>query len=148
HSFRFGPEVAGVANRLLALKGETHQITGKGGAGRVLLTMPRNFGHHAVLHRSVCGVIRTALHWSLAGRKVFWVGGMESYRIEDLLDLYWFSIDMSERMRHDRLTREYRDYDEYLQIAEDTGDVEMKQGIFILEQFFPLPDRLNTLREQ
>lgn len=98
--------------------------------------MPRNFGHHAVLHRSVCGVIRTALHWSLAGRKVFWVGGMESYRIEDLLDLYWFSIDMSERMRHDRLTREYRDYDEYLQIAEDTGDVEMKQGIFILEQFF------------
>ncbi|EBC4523842.1 DNA helicase, partial [Salmonella enterica subsp. enterica serovar Oslo] len=148
HSFRFGPEVAGVANRLLALKGEPHQITGKGGADRVLLTMPRNFGHHAVLHRSVCGVIRTALHWSLAGRKVFWVGGMESYRIEDLLDLYWFSIDMSERMRHDRLTREYRDYDEYLQIAEDTGDVEMKQAIFILEQFFPLPDRLNTLREQ
>lgn len=61
---------------------------------------------------------------------------MESYRIEDLLDLYWFSIDMSERMRHDRLTREYRDYDEYLQIAEDTGDVEMKQGIFILELVF------------
>lgn len=31
HSFRFGPEVAEVANRLLALKGETHQVTGKGG---------------------------------------------------------------------------------------------------------------------
>lgn len=148
HSFRFGPEVAEVVNRLLALKGETHQVTGKGGADRVLQTMPRNFGHHAVLHRSVCGVIRTALHWSLAGKKVFWVGGMESYRIEDLLDLYWFSVDMTERMRHDRLTREYRDYDEYLQVAEETGDVEMKQAIFILEQFFPLPDRLSTLREQ
>lgn len=73
---------------------------------------------------------------------------MESYRIEDLLDLYWFSVDMTERMRHDRLTREYRDYDEYLQVAEETGDVEMKQAIFILEQFFPLPDRLSTLREQ
>ncbi|HFF2797862.1 hypothetical protein [Escherichia coli] len=57
---------------------------------------------------------------------------MESYRIEDLLDLYWFSVDMSERMRHDRLTREYRDYDKYLQIAEDTGDMEMKQVIPIL----------------
>ncbi|EGE5548353.1 ATP-dependent helicase [Salmonella enterica subsp. enterica serovar Weltevreden] len=148
HSFRFGPEVAQVANRLLALKGETHQVTGKGGSDRVLQTVPRTFGHHAVLHRSVCGVIRTALHWSLAGKKVFWVGGMESYKIEDLLDLYWFSIDMAERMQHDRLTREYRDYNEYLQIAEDTGDVEMKQAIFILEQFFPLPDRLNTLREQ
>ncbi|HFW3714258.1 TPA: UvrD-helicase domain-containing protein [Salmonella enterica subsp. enterica serovar 6,7:y:-] len=148
HSFRFGPEVAQVANRLLALKGETHQVTGKGGSDRVLQNVPRTFGHHAVLHRSVCGVIRTALHWSLAGKKVFWVGGMESYKIEDLLDLYWFSIDMAERMQHDRLTREYRDYNEYLQIAEDTGDVEMKQAIFILEQFFPLPDRLNTLREQ
>ncbi|EAP5220682.1 ATP-dependent helicase [Salmonella enterica] len=148
HSFRFGPEVAQVANRLLALKGETHKVTGKGGSDRVLQTVPRTFGHHAVLHRSVCGVIRTALHWSLAGKKVFWVGGMESYKIEDLLDLYWFSIDMAERMQHDRLTREYRDYNEYLQIAEDTGDVEMKQAIFILEQFFPLPDRLNTLREQ
>lgn len=73
---------------------------------------------------------------------------MESYRIEDLLDLYWFSVDMTERMRHDRLTREYRDYDEYLQVAEETDDVEMKQAIFILEQFFPLPDRLRTLREQ
>ncbi|EBS4058347.1 ATP-dependent helicase [Salmonella enterica subsp. enterica serovar Newport] len=148
HSFRFGPEVAEVANRLLALKGETHKVTGRGGADRVLPVVPRNFGPHAVLHRSVCGVIRTALHWSLAGKKVFWVGGMESYKIEDLLDLYWFSIDMAERMKHDRLTREYRDFDEYLQIAEATGDVEMKQAIFILEQFFPLPDRLNTLREQ
>ncbi|EJM3642728.1 UvrD-helicase domain-containing protein [Salmonella enterica] len=148
HSFRFGPEVAMVANRLLALKGETHQVTGKGGVDRVLQTMPRNFGHHAVLHRSVCGVIRTALHWSLAGKKVFWVGGMESYKTEELLDLYWFSIDMPDRMRHDRLAREYRDYDEYLQIAEDTADVEMKQAIFILDQFFPLPDRLSTLREQ
>ncbi len=50
------PEQAAV----IAWKGETHQITGKG-ADRVLLTMPRSFGHHAVLHRSVCGVIRTAL---------------------------------------------------------------------------------------
>lgn len=148
HSFRFGPEVAQVANRLLALKGETHQVTGKGGADRVLQTTPRTLGHHAVLHRSVCGVIRTALHWSLSGKKVYWVGGMESYKVEDLLDLYWFSVDMTERMQHDRLTSEYRDYGEYQQIAEDTNDVEMKQAIFILEQFFPLPDRLTTLREQ
>lgn len=71
--------------------------------------MPRNFGHRAVLHRSVCSVIRTALHWSLTNRKVFGVGGMDNYRIriEDLLDLYWFSVDMSERMRHNRLTRGY-----------------------------------------
>lgn len=79
---------------------------------------------------------------------MYWVGGMESYKVGELLDLYWFSVDMAERMQHDRLSREYRDYDEYLQIAEETNDVEMKQAIFILEQFFPLPERLNTLRDQ
>lgn len=78
HSFRFGPEIAEVANRLLSLKGETHKITGKGGSDHVLTMVPRTFGHHAILHRSVCGVIRTALRWSLVGKKVFWVGGMES----------------------------------------------------------------------
>ncbi|WP_244588951.1 UvrD-helicase domain-containing protein [Escherichia coli] len=57
HSFRFGSKVARVVNTLLALKGKTHHITEKGGADRILQTMPRNLNHHAVLHRSVCGVI-------------------------------------------------------------------------------------------
>lgn len=50
-------------------------ITGKGGSDRILTMVPRTFVHHAILHRSVCGVIRTALHRSLVRKKVFWVGG-------------------------------------------------------------------------
>ncbi|EDQ2394259.1 ATP-dependent helicase [Salmonella enterica subsp. enterica] len=148
HSFRFGPEVANVANRLLALKGETRKVTGKGGPDRVVETLPRTCGHRAVLHRTVCGVIGTALHYSLAGKKVYWVGGMESYRVEDLLDLYWLSVDLPERMKKDTLTQNYRDYAEYCEVAEETGDPEMKQSMNILDQFFPLPDRLKTLWQQ
>ncbi|EOZ4485605.1 UvrD-helicase domain-containing protein [Salmonella enterica subsp. diarizonae] len=148
NSFRFGPEVANVANRLLALKGETHKVTGKGPQDRVVDMLPRTCGHRAVLHRTVCGVISTALHYSLAGKKVYWVGGMESYRVEDLLDLYWLSVDLPERMEKDTLTQDYRDYAEYCQVAEETGDPEMKQAVYILDQFFPLPERLKTLRRQ
>ncbi|MGG6205789.1 UvrD-helicase domain-containing protein [Salmonella enterica] len=148
HSFRFGPEVANVANRLLALKGETRKVTGKGGPDRVVETLPRTCGHRAVLHRTVCGVIGTALHYSLAGKKVYWVGGMESYRVEDLLDLYWLSVDLPGRMKKDTLTQNYRDYAEYCEVAEETGDPEMKQSMNILDQFFPLPDRLKTLWQQ
>ncbi|EIR4881561.1 hypothetical protein LW377_004528, partial [Salmonella enterica] len=61
NSFRFGPEVANVANRLLALKGETHKVIGKGPQDRVVDMLPRTCGHRAVLHRTVCGVISTAL---------------------------------------------------------------------------------------
>ncbi|EJH8994775.1 ATP-dependent helicase [Salmonella enterica] len=148
NSFRFGPEVANVANRLLALKGETHKVIGKGPQDRVVDMLPRTCGHRAVLHRTVCGVISTALHYSLAGKKVFWVGGMESYRVEDLLNLYWFSVDLPERMDKGSLTQDYRDYAEYCQVAEERGDPEMKQAVYILDQFFPLQERLKTLRHQ
>ncbi len=148
HSFRFGTELANVANLLLALKGETRKVTGKGGPDRVLERLPRACGHRAVLHRTVCGVISTALHYSLAGKKVYWVGGMESYRVDDLLDLYWLSVDLPERMKKDTLTQNYRDYAEYCEVAEETGDPEMKQSMNILDQFFPLPDRLKTLWQQ
>ncbi|EBH3381990.1 ATP-dependent helicase [Salmonella enterica] len=148
NSFRFGPEVANVANRLLALKGETHKVIGKGPQDRVVDMLPRTCGHRAVLHRTVCGVISTALNYSLAGKKVYWVGGMESYRVEELLDLYWLSVDLPERMEKNTLTQDYRDYAEYCQVAEETGDPEMKQAMYILDQFFPLPERLKTLRLQ
>lgn len=148
NSFRFGPEVANVANWLLALKGETHKVTGKGPQDRVVDMLPRTCGHRAVLHRTVCGVISTALNYSLAGKKVYWVGGMESYRVEELLDLYWLSVDLPERMEKNTLTQDYRDYAEYCQVAEETGDPEMKQAMYILDQFFPLPERLKTLRLQ
>ncbi|EDS7587605.1 DNA helicase, partial [Salmonella enterica subsp. diarizonae] len=115
---------------------------------RVLETLPRTCGHRAVLHRTVCGVIGTALHYSLAGKKVYWVGGMESYRVEDLLDLYWLSVGLPERMKKDTLTQNYRDYAEYCEVAEETGDPEMKQSMNILDQFFPLPERLKTLWQQ
>ncbi|EBS4546640.1 ATP-dependent helicase [Salmonella enterica] len=148
NSFRFGPEVANVANRLLALKGETYKVTGKGLQDRVVNMLPRTCGHRTVLHRTVCGVISTALHYSLAGKKVYWVGGMESYRIEHLLDLYWFSVDLPERIKKGTLKQDYRDYAEYCQVAEETGDPEMKQAMHILDQFFPLPELLYTLRPQ
>ncbi|ECI0839569.1 ATP-dependent helicase [Salmonella enterica subsp. diarizonae] len=148
HSFRFGPEVANVANWLLALKGETRKVTGKGGPDRVMEALPRTCGHRAVLHRTVCGVIGTALHYSLTGKKVYWVGGMESYRVEDLMDLYWLSVDLPERMKKDTLTQNYRDYAEYCEVAEETGDPEMKQSMNILDQFSPLPERLKTLWQQ
>lgn len=41
-----------------------------------------------------------------------------------------------------------RDYAEYCEVAEETGDPEMKQSMNILDQFFPLPDSLKTLWQQ
>ncbi|CAI0963171.1 UvrD-helicase domain-containing protein [Serratia quinivorans] len=149
HSFRFGPAVASVANMLLAREGETLPVVGDGGKDSVVTCLPQECrGEHVtVLSRTVAGVIGAALDANLAGRKVFWVGGIAGYKTEELEDLYWFSADMPERMRSPVLSREYRDFDEFESVAKATKDPEMNQGLRLLEQYFPLPQRLQVMRE-
>lgn len=154
-SFRFGPAVAAMANLLLKRAGESREVSGCGGDDEVLtmqemrerMKRGKFGGHRAVLNRTVAGVIGTALMAAMAGRKVYWVGGIEGYRTEALEDLYWFQMDMPARMHSDRLRRDYRNFDEYRHIAKVTKDVEMSQSIRLLELCFPLPKKLELLRE-
>lgn len=149
HSFRFGPAVARVANMLLARQGETLPVIGDGGEDCVVscLTEETQAQHVTVLSRTVAGVIGTALDASLAGKKVFWIGGITGYKTEELEDLYWFSADMPERMRSPTLSRAYRDFEEYESVAKASKDPEMNQGLRLLEQYFPLPQKLQVMRE-
>nr|WP_159465175.1 UvrD-helicase domain-containing protein [Scandinavium goeteborgense] len=149
HSFRFGPAVARVANMLLARQGETLSVIGHGGDDNVISSLsPGSRPQHvAVLSRTVAGVIGAALEASLADSKVYWVGGIAGYKTEELEDLYWFSADMPERMRSPLLTREYRNFDEFESVARATKDAEMNQGLRLLDQYFPLPQKLQVMRE-
>ncbi|MFD1803607.1 UvrD-helicase domain-containing protein [Mixta tenebrionis] len=149
NSFRFGPEVARMANILLTRAGETMQVTGSGGEDQVTERLPADVPHFTVLSRTVAGVIGAALVASLHNKKVFWVGGIAGYKTEELEDLYWFSVDMPERMQSpNRLTRDYRDFEEYCSIAKATRDAEMNQAIRLLDEFFPLPEKLAIMRGQ
>lgn len=149
HSFRFGPAVARVANMLLKRQGETLSLIGNGGEDNVVASLPETdkSKHVAVLSRTVAGVIGVALEASLAGRKVYWVGGIAGYKTEELEDLYWFSADMPERMQSPLLAREYRNFEEFESVARATKDVEMNQGLRLLDQYFPLPQKLQVMRE-
>lgn len=149
HSFRFGPAVAQVANRLLARQGETLPVVGEGENDRVVTRLPDDVKERpvAVLSRTVAGVIGAALDASLIGKKVYWVGGIAGYKTEELEDLYWFSVDMPERMQSPQLSRDYRNFDEFESVAKATKDPEMNQGLRLLEQYFPLPQKLQVMRE-
>ncbi|MCX8959124.1 ATP-dependent helicase [Erwinia psidii] len=145
-SFRFGPEIARVANILLTRAGEDKEVTGLGGADEVLTRLPDDIPHYAVLSRTVAGVIGAALTASLENKRVFWVGGIEGYKTDELEDLYWFQAEMPEKMRSTRVSRDWRDFDEYCQVAKATQDVEMNQAIRLLDDFFPLPQKLAVMR--
>ncbi|HDX9112748.1 TPA: ATP-dependent helicase [Klebsiella michiganensis] len=147
-SFRFGPAVAEMANVLLAMSGEEMIVTGSGEDDEVVMHLPAEIPHYCVLSRTVSGVIGAALSASLQEKKVFWVGGIEGYKTEELEDLYWFSADMPERMQSPRLRQDYRDFEEYCSIAKATQDVEMNQAIRLLDEYFPLPQKLAIMRRQ
>ncbi|CCW29059.1 conserved hypothetical protein [Xenorhabdus nematophila F1] len=147
NSFRFGPHVAEIANALLTLDGETHQVIGLGEEDEVLLPQKFDVPHKAVLSRTVAGVIDTALGAAKEKRSVYWIGGIEAYRTEELEDLYWFSVDMPQKVQQSRLTSDYKNYDEYCHIARATQDVEMMQYINLLERYFPLPQNLEIMRK-
>lgn len=134
---------------LLARQGETLPVIGDGGEDCVVscLTEETQAQHVTVLSRTVAGVIGTALDASLAGKKVFWIGDITGYKTEELEDLYWFSADMPERMRSPTLSRAYRDFDEYESVAKASKDPEMNQGLRLLDQYFPLPQKLQVMRE-
>lgn len=134
---------------LLARQGETLPVVGDGGEDCAVssLTEEIQAQHVTVLSRTVAGVIGAALDASLAGKKVFWVGGIAGYKTEELEDLYWFSADMPGRMHSPALSRDYRNFDEFESVAKATKDPEMNQGLRLLEQYFPLPQKLQVMRE-
>ncbi len=89
HSFRFGACIADMANALLAMNGETHQVVGRGEKDDILFDIPKQgFPHRAILSRTVAGVIGSALEASSKKATIYWVNGIGAYRIDELINLH------------------------------------------------------------
>ncbi|WGL93879.1 UvrD-helicase domain-containing protein [Arsenophonus nasoniae] len=149
HSFRFGACVADMANALLAMNGETHQVVGRGEKDDILIDIPnKGFPHRAILSRTIAGVIGSALEASSKKATIYWVNGIAAYRIDELINLHWFSLGKRKKMSNQRLYTEYQDYSNYKRMANASGDQEMLQSIKIIEKFTPLPKKVDVLRKR
>lgn len=86
-SFRFGQEIADVANFLLSTyKGETKEIIGSSERGRIGVISPRE--PVAVVARGNATLFGEAISAMKAGKKVHFVGGVGGYRLDDMMDAY------------------------------------------------------------
>ncbi|QBY45643.1 3'-5' exonuclease (plasmid) [Arsenophonus nasoniae] len=85
---------------------------------------------------------------AIIGLSVVMVNGIEAYRIDELINLHWFSLGKRKKMSHQRLYTEYRNYANYKQMANASGDQEMLQSIKIIEKFTPLPKKVDVLRKR
>lgn len=145
-SFRFGPAVAHVANIILSYKGETRKLQGLGEKTLVKKALPVGLPHRTYIHRTVIGVIENALCLVTEKPKIYWVGGIDSYSVRDLEDLFYFSRQQRDLVQNKKLLRDYRDYGQYVEIAEVSQDSEMIRSIKIINMYPDLPQRILALR--
>jgi hypothetical protein len=127
-TWRFGPKVAEIANLLLGeLKGEERRIQGLGRDGAWDET---NVTH---LTRTNAQLFRLAAE--RMGEGVHWIGGVEKYRVSQVLDAYHLYNRDRDLVSDLLMRRKFQHWDEYVSYAEDAGDAEARILVKIIDDF-------------
>jgi F-box protein 18 (helicase) len=123
HSFRFGKNIAQIANKILNYKKETQQIIGasntKDFVGKV--DFSQNF---AVISRTNAGILSRALNLIGKNKKIFFIGGLKSYHFYKAKDVEHLYNDKIERISNPNVVK-YRSFKDLLDHAGDNGDNEL-----------------------
>lgn len=151
-SFRFGPEVATVANVFLLLRGEQRRVRGLGPKGEVLQPDQFKWSQHrgqvCILARTVATVLGVALYFSAKGKSVGFVGGFDSYGFDAIEQVFYLHRRDMGKLKGTRLLRDFPTFQQYETFAEDAQDNEMLRTCRIIQDYPFLPDQLAQLRQQ
>jgi hypothetical protein len=124
-SFRYGPELAAAANRLLALKGETRLVRG-GRRGAPSATK-------AFIARGNVAVYRHGVELAARGERAHWVGGLQGYRLEQLLDVWRLRYGHRNEIR-DPFLAGFEGYEALTAYAEAQDQRDLKAWLGLLER--------------
>lgn len=132
-SFRFGEGVAAIATALLGdWKGERHTIHGLGRhQTRFRVDMS---GPHALLARTNGELFRSAVTAMQSGKPFAYVGGVEGYRLDSILDAYRLSAGRAYEIR-DPWIRAFADFSAMKTYADQMDDRELKMLATLVEEF-------------
>ena len=127
-TWRFGPDIARIANALLGhFKGEETPIIGAGPSKAPLRNSPK-----AVLSRTNAGLFREAAE--VEGRGVYWVGGIEGYRVDSLMD-GWHLKSKNRNAIMNPVLRQYASWGQFEDEAEATQDPESRLLCSFINQY-------------
>lgn len=146
-SFRFGPLIAGLANLVLKMKGETFPLVGLGDLDYVC--EPQDIienGFHAVISRTFMGVIQSAYEAIMMGKRVMWNGGISKYNLDELLDIHSLKMSRPELIKNKKILSDYGNWANYADIAESTKDTNMSRAIRIMDEYTDIPGMIATMR--
>lgn len=153
-SFRFGERISDTANALLELRGETVPLRGLNPQQDIVVPSKEFLLKHSpapqvtFLARTMMGVMQTALHFSRRKLNVHLVGGVEGYPFRDMEDLYWLSRGKKANVRNSQLLRDFEDYAQYQQVAEETKDPEMLRAVKVLDTYPRFDNEMALLQKR
>lgn len=131
-SFRFGENIARVANAVLDVKGVNYGVRGLGGQDRI--GRIEEGEQKTIISRTNAGVFSHTAR-AINNEKTWWhVGGSEGYRFDQILDVYYLWKRMFDSIR-DPFIKSFTDFTELKLYVEDVGDPELKPRCRIAEEY-------------
>jgi hypothetical protein len=132
-SFRFGEEIADVANQILAIKGEDVHLHGLGPASGSCRVRPIGVNEgYAFISRGNVALFNRAVQ-SLSKHEPFsFVGDIKGYRFDQILDVYNLSVDQQVK---DPFIRSFSGFDELAEYADAINDREVKARCKVVTKY-------------
>jgi F-box protein, helicase, 18 len=131
-SFRYGPGVARLANAVLsAYDPMPYEIQGAG-KHPTRYAVDRN-RPHTVLARTNAGLFAEAVRVLDAKMPFAFVGGVENYKLDNIVDAHRLSIGRREDVR-DKMIKTFRAYEDMVAYGEAVDDKEVKALARIVEE--------------
>ena len=126
-SFRFGQDVADIANTLLwGFYSETTPLEGLGPNTRVGPIDPAQ--PHAVISRTNAAIFTQAVVAMPEGKKIGFIGGVLSYNFGKIIDA-WFLRAGEKSMIKDSFLKDFNNFEDLAEYATSANDMEIKRTI-------------------
>lgn len=140
-SFRFGPEVAEIANRILALKGERVQLRGLGSRATVHEAPYEDIRGSAFISRSNAAIFNKAHEAVQAGVPVAFVGGIGTYKFEIGEEISRLKQGGPSEVRN-AFIASFSSFESLAEYAEAVGDRELSGWAKVVDRYGPRFERV------
>lgn len=147
NSFRFGGKVALVANVLLELKGETKPVIGQSYSDIVISAIPDLTLPKTIITRSNSGAILAAIEEANRDMKIYWIGGIQSYVIDTIMDVYSIFEGKESKIKNKKIFGKITSFSELCELNDSLKDPELHRAINLVSEFQnTLPDQIKLIK--
>lgn len=145
-SFRFGEKIGRIGSLILnTFKKEARNVVGRNGIGE-LRPVDTN-KKYTIITRTNSNLFKMAVDLYEEKRLGF-VGGVEGYKFDDILDTYFLWADKREQIK-DAYIRSFTTFKEMEKFAEEVDDLELKSRIKVVNEFHNrIPDLIRDITTQ